>query len=69
MKILVVQVAALGHEFFTAVNGEETLDGLTFRPMESVFPAVTCTAQATFRTAAPPAAHSERTRWSGMTSF
>lgn len=31
--------------------------GMTFHPMPSVFPAVTCTAQATFRTGAPPSGH------------
>lgn len=57
MKLLVIQVAALGHDFLTARNGSDHIAGLTFNPMDSVFPAVTCTAQATFRTAAPPSAH------------
>jgi len=55
-KLLVVQVAALGHEFLKReINA--TWKELEFRPLESVFPAVTCTAQASFRTAAPPSVH------------
>jgi predicted AlkP superfamily pyrophosphatase or phosphodiesterase len=54
MKILVIQVAALGHDFLTSHG---SLGGLSFAPMDSVFPAVTCTAQASFRTADSPAAH------------
>ncbi len=57
MKLLVVQVAALGHAFLTGRNGGDDLAGLRFRPIDPPFPAVTCTAQATFRTAAPPARH------------
>ncbi len=57
MKLLVIQVAALGYDFLTAQGGLKSLEGLTFRPMEPAFPAVTCTAQATFRTAATPDAH------------
>jgi hypothetical protein len=48
-KLLVVQVAALSHEFDC---GE-----LVFRATESVFPAVTCPVQASFRTATAPAEH------------
>ncbi len=56
-KILVVQAAALGHDLVrthAAAFGEL---GLAFHPLRPVFPAVTCTAQASFRTASPPAAH------------
>jgi len=55
-RLLVIQVAALGYEFLKRERGAEW-DGLTFHPLEPVFPAVTCTAQASFRTAAAPATH------------
>ena len=48
-KLLVVQAAALSR----AVD----VPGLAFRAARSVFPAVTCTVQASFRTAAPPREH------------
>ena len=48
-KLLVIEVAALAHEF--------EIDGLKSQYMQSVFPAVTCTAQASFRTASRPARH------------
>jgi predicted AlkP superfamily pyrophosphatase or phosphodiesterase len=48
-KLLIVQVAALSRDL--------GLTGLTFRPAGSVFPAVTSTVQASFRTASPPAKH------------
>jgi len=56
-RLLVIQVAGLGYEFFVRQNGGEEWGGLRFRPAESVFPAVTCTVQASFRTAAPPSQH------------
>jgi predicted AlkP superfamily pyrophosphatase or phosphodiesterase len=52
-KLLVVQAAALSHEVARGLN----LDGIRFRPAQGVFPAVTCTAQASFRTGSLPAAH------------
>lgn len=60
MKQLVVMAAALGY------HGLEQrkllrLAGLDFKPATSVFPAVTCVAQASFRTATEPRLH-------GMTS-
>lgn len=55
-KLLVVQVAALGYDFLKGEIGAQLKD-LTFRPLEPVFPAVTATAQASFRTASPPAQH------------
>ncbi len=55
-KLLVVQAAALGHEFLTHHRGVDW-DGVRFEPLQTVFPAVTATAQATFRTAQPPAVH------------
>ena len=48
-KLLIIQAAALSHEF--------EFEGLRSQPMQSVFPALTCTAQASFRTASPPARH------------
>jgi len=43
-RLLVLQVAALG-------------ESAGFHSLETVFPAVTCTVQASFRTASPPSAH------------
>lgn len=48
-KLLVVQVAALGWDLVQNQGG--------FHKAESFFPAVTCTAQASFRTASQPHAH------------
>ena len=48
-KLLVIQVAALSHHL--------ELEGLASGFMQSVFPALTCTVQASFRTAAPPSKH------------
>lgn len=56
-KILVVQVAALGHDFLLRNNKSDQIHGLHFRPIESVFPALTCTVQASFRTGELPARH------------
>jgi len=47
-KLLVVQVAALDYELQTPP--------LNFAPVPTVLPAVTCTVQASFRTAAAPGA-------------
>jgi hypothetical protein len=55
-KLLVVQVAGFGHGF-AARHGAREIAGLPLRPMTPVFPALTCTAQATLRTGLPPAAH------------
>jgi predicted AlkP superfamily pyrophosphatase or phosphodiesterase len=56
-RTLVVQVAALGHEFLRSHGPSGQLGGLQFQPIGSVFPALTCTVQATMRTAQPPAEH------------
>lgn len=53
-KLLVVDVAALGWDL---VSKQKPPDGLVFKGIETVFPAVTCVAQASFRTAMPPAGH------------
>ncbi|HUV39489.1 MAG TPA: alkaline phosphatase family protein, partial [Planctomycetota bacterium] len=55
-KLLVVQVAALGYEFLKREINAKWKE-LEFRPLEPTFPAVTCTVQASFRTASPPGAH------------
>lgn len=55
-KLLVIQVAGLGHAFALR-NGVETLAGMTLQSMQSGFPAVTCTAQATLRTGLSVAGH------------
>ena len=56
MKNLIVVAAGLGYEDLES-RGLLSMAGLTFRPAASVFPAVTCVAQATFRTAAEPCDH------------
>ena len=48
-KLLIIQVAALSKEL--------NIDGLKFFKTQSVFPAVTCTVQASFRTASLPSDH------------
>ena len=55
-KILVIQVAALSWDLIKS-NDANTMHGLTFHSADSIFPAVTCTAQASFRTASAPAEH------------
>lgn len=55
-KLLIVDVAALGWDLL-ASRDRTRLAGLQFAPMETAFPAVTCTAQASFRTAAVPGEH------------
>ena len=54
-KLLVVQVAGLGYEL--AQQHGLSCGGHAFQPMQTVFPAVTCPVQASFRTALPPGAH------------
>lgn len=55
-KLLVVQVAGLGWDLLQE-NDIASLAGLPFHPVETVFPALTCPVQASFRTAAPPGDH------------
>lgn len=52
-KLLVVQAAALSYDVSRVLN----LPGLHFHPAQGVFPALTCVAQASFRTASPPSSH------------
>lgn len=47
-KLLLVQVAALGWDFLQ--RNKSTDDGLNWSPLTPVFPALTCTVQATLRT-------------------
>lgn len=54
-KLLVIQVAALGDNLVQ--QGFPTVCGMPWHSADPVFPAVTCTAQATLRTASPPSAH------------
>lgn len=56
-KILLLQCAALGYEFLKKQAGDCRIGSLSFRPADSVFPALTCTVQATMRTAAGPGSH------------
>ncbi|MCF6154883.1 MAG: alkaline phosphatase family protein [Candidatus Brocadia sp.] len=56
-KLLVVQIAGLGHDFFLKQNKVPKIGSLIFQPIRSVFPAVTCTVQASFRTGAFPESH------------
>jgi len=55
-KLLVIQVAAFGHAWAVR-HGVRAVAGLPLRPLAPVFPALTCTAQATLRTGLMPAAH------------
>ncbi len=55
-RLLVVQAAALGWDFLRSRAGSE-LEGLTFSPMETILPALTCPVQASFRTGKHPAGH------------
>lgn len=56
-KILVVQVAALGHRLRERYAAEFQALHLAFGSLQTVFPAVTCTVQASLRTGLPPARH------------
>jgi predicted AlkP superfamily pyrophosphatase or phosphodiesterase len=55
-KILVIQVAALAHQLVKN-QGITQLCGMPLHPMQTVFPAVTCTVQAGFRTGTPTNQH------------
>ena len=56
MKRLTVSVANLGYGLLER-HGLVEMAGLRFAPAPSVFPAVTCVAQATLRTGLAPAEH------------
>lgn len=55
-RLLVVQVAALGRDF-AAKGGFDRLGAMTLRSAPSAFPALTCTASASFRTGEGPESH------------
>jgi predicted AlkP superfamily pyrophosphatase or phosphodiesterase len=55
-RLLIIQVAGLGYELLRR-NDVLRWQGLDFQPARSVLPAVTCTVQASFRTATMPCAH------------
>ena len=55
-KLLIIDVAALGYSLL-AENSRTSFAGLDFKPAESVFPAVTCAVQGSFRTATCPSQH------------
>ena len=54
-KLLVIDVAALGWDL--AREHQLRVPGLEFKPLTPAFPALTCPAQAAFRTAAPASTH------------
>lgn len=54
-KCLVIQVAALGHTLVS--KRAQAPAGLSFHSLDAVFPAVTCVAQASFRTGVLPDQH------------
>ena len=54
-RLLVIQVAGLGDELVR--RHKLSCRGRAYHAMETVFPALTCPAQASFRTAQPPSAH------------
>jgi predicted AlkP superfamily pyrophosphatase or phosphodiesterase len=56
-KLLVVQVAGLGWNLVEHYGQMHVGSHIELLPMAPCFPAVTCTAQAVFRTATPPAAN------------
>jgi predicted AlkP superfamily pyrophosphatase or phosphodiesterase len=55
-KLLVIDVAALSYDLLDR-TGQQQWGPLSFRPASAVFPAVTCAAQASFRTGTSPAEH------------
>ena len=55
-KLLIIDVAALSWDLLQR-HDRCRMEGLSFAPAQAVFPAVTCTAQASFRTASAPGAH------------
>lgn len=56
-RLLVIQIAALGWDFFGENEDSGKLAELDVHPLKTVFPAVTCTVQASFRTGLAPAEH------------
>ncbi len=56
-KILLLQIAALGYNFLKQNLDGQKLCHLPVKPIQGLFPALTCTVQATMRTALPPSEH------------
>ncbi|MDA3927037.1 MAG: alkaline phosphatase family protein [Kiritimatiellae bacterium] len=56
MKLLIIQIAGLGFDFASA-QGLSEIAGCKAQKLQPVFPALTCTVQATLRTAQPPSKH------------
>ncbi|OVE77212.1 hypothetical protein BVX99_03260 [bacterium F16] len=54
-KLLLVQVAALGWDLVSGGAGD--FDDLCFKPIDTVFPALTCPVQASLRTGVTPSEH------------
>ena len=57
MKLLVIQVAALGYELWQKHARADFWKKLKTKNIKTVFPALTCPVQASFRTALPPEKH------------
>ncbi len=57
MKLLVVEAAALGYGFWETRRKADFWRKLKTSCIDTVFPAVTCTVQASLRTALPPSGH------------
>ena len=55
-RTVIIQVAGLGYDFLRRHHGTKW-EGLEFQPLTPSFPALTCTAQAAFRTGDSPASH------------
>lgn len=56
-RLVIVDVAGLGWDLVNAASDLCARHGFSFQPMETVFPALTCPVQASFRTASHPSAH------------
>ncbi|OGV43911.1 MAG: hypothetical protein A2X48_05465 [Lentisphaerae bacterium GWF2_49_21] len=57
MKLLVVQVAALSYDFWQKHASADFWKKLNKKNIKTIFPALTCPVQASFRTGLPPAEH------------
>lgn len=55
-RLLIVQVAALGWDFLRDQTGNKS-DGITFSPLATILPGLTCPVQASFRTGEYPSSH------------
>lgn len=56
-KILLLQIAGLGYNFLVKNLNGRKLYHLDIKPIQGLFPSLTCTVQATIRTASLPAQH------------